>query len=175
MKVGFTFEDGKGNTYSLNQINLVSYDSTKREYKAPGISLEVLNPFRGLRIKFRGYLNKKGTNELVFVKMRILWFAISNIFDFQCDHNKEFIEKQLNTKSSKLEEIKFENRFEQLGQMKGTVQFEGQEEEELFLWGNKSKKYEEPDENRKIDRLFGYSKVCSMNLFQNYFEFYGFI
>ncbi|CAG2105185.1 unnamed protein product [Medioppia subpectinata] len=140
--VSFHFEDGKGGIYEMNEQNLVPYDKHKREYKAPGISLEVLNPFRRLRIKFRGYLTKSGSNEVVFVKMRLLWIAISNVFDFECDHNKDFIECDLknNSKFKSMDEIKFENRFEQMGQMKGTFQVDHQNEEKLFLWGNKSKK-----------------------------------
>ncbi|CAG2105187.1 unnamed protein product [Medioppia subpectinata] len=158
--VSFHFEDGKGGIYEMNEQNLVPYDKHKREYKAPGISLEVLNPFRRLRIKFRGYLTKSGSNEVVFVKMRLLWIAISNVFDFECDHNKDFIECDLknNSKFKSMDEIKFENRFEQMGQMKGTFQVDHQNEEKLFLWGNKSKKYTEENNGRKISRLFGYSK-----------------
>ena len=160
--IGFNIEDGKGNTYYMNEQNLVSFDKNKRQYKAPGISLEVLNPFRRLRIKFRGYLTKKGTNELVFVKIRLLWIAISNVFDFECHHNKNFIEQEWqNSKIKKSKHIAFENRFEQLGQMKGTIQFDDQNEEKLFLWGNKSKKYEQKNICRKVFRLFGYSKVKS--------------
>ena len=146
----------------MREQNLMPFDKTKREYKAPGVSLEILSPFRRLRIKFRGFLTKKGTNDLVFVKMRVLWIATSSVLDFECDHNPVFIENQTkkSSKSVKFEEIKFENRFEQLGQMKGTVQFEAQNEEKLFLWGNQSKKFEEVGENREIHRFFGYSKVC---------------
>ncbi|CAG2162538.1 unnamed protein product [Oppiella nova] len=120
--------------------NLVPYDKHKREYKAPGISLEILNPFRRLRIKFRGYVTKRGSNKLVFLKMRLLWIAMSNVFDFECDHKREFIESELksNSKLKSLDEIKFENRFEQMGQMKGTFQADDRDEEKLkdgyFIW-----------------------------------------
>ena len=146
----------------MKEQNLVPYYHNKREYKGPGLSLEVLSPFRRLRIKFRGFLTNRETNQLVFTKMRVLWIATSNVFDFECDHNKRFIEKEIrkNSKSTKFEKIKFENRFEQLGQMKGTVLFEGQNECKLFLWGNRSKTYKELNENLKVYRLFGYSKVC---------------
>ncbi len=153
--IRFTFEDGKGNTYCMNELNLISYDRNKREYKAPGISLEILNPFRRLRIKFRGYLHKNGSNELVFVKLRMLWISISNVFDLQCDHNQQFIAQEIKDSNK---EIKFEDRFEQFGQMKGTIQFENDSEEKVFLWGNKSKRYSDQI-NREIHRFFGYSKV----------------
>ena len=156
--VNFTFEDGKGNTYTLNELNLVPFDKNKCEYKAPGISLEILNPFRRLRIKFRGYLHKNGSNELVFVKFRILWIAVSNVFDLECDHNKQFIAQEMKNSKINISKVKFENRFEQFGQMKGMIQFDKEPEQKLFLWGNKSKKYVgECDE--KFYRLFGYSKV----------------
>lgn len=137
------------------------FEKSKREYKAHGISLEVLSPFRRLRIKFRGFLTKNNSNELVFVKIRLLWIAISNVFDFESDNKKEFIEEELkkNSITKSFSEIKFENRFEQLGQMKGTVQIEDQNEENLFLWGSKSKKFNEHNQKRRIKRLFGYSKV----------------
>ena len=161
IKVSFHFEDGKGGIYEMVEQNLVPYDKHKREYKAPGISLEILSPFRRLRIKFRGYVTKRGSNKLVFLKMRLLWIAMSNVFDFECDHKREFIESELksNSKMKSMDEIKFENRFEQMGQMKGTFQADDCDEEKLFLWGNKSKKYEEENSRRKIYRLFGYSKV----------------
>ena len=161
IKVCLAYEDGKGNMYHMNQQNLMPFDKTKREYKAPGIALEVLSPFRRMRIKFRGFLTKNDSKELTFVKIRLLWIAISNVFDFESDHKKEFIEKELkkNSSSKSFSDIKFENRYEQLGQMKGTVQIEDQNDDNLFLWGSKSKKFDESNRNRKITRLFGYSKV----------------
>jgi len=158
INVDLTFEDGKGNTYLMNEINLIPYDKNKREYKGPEISLEILNPFRRLRIKFRGYLRKTGSDELVCVKFRLLWIAISNVFDLQCDHNQQFIREEILKNSNSQNEIEFEDRFEQFGQMKGTIQFNNCPEENVFMWGNKSKKYVD-ESNRKIDRLFGYSKV----------------
>jgi hypothetical protein len=158
ISVDFNFEDGKGNTYRMNEQNLVPYDRNIREYKAPGISLEILNPFRRLRIRFRGYLHKNDSNELVFVKFRLLWIAISNVFDLQCDHNQEFITQEISQSNTEVSNIKHEDRFEQFGQMKGTIQLNNKPEEKVFLWANKSKKYDE-DCDRKVQRLFGYSKV----------------
>ncbi len=161
ISVDFTFEDGKGNTYRMNEQNLVPYDRNKLEYKAPGISLQILNPFRRLRIKFRGYLRKNDLNELVFVKFRLLWIAISNVFDLQCDHNQQFIAQEISNfcqSNTQISNIKHEDRFEQFGQMKAIIQFNNEPQEKVFLWGNKSKKYYE-DCDRQVDRLFGYSKV----------------
>jgi hypothetical protein len=88
---------------------------------------------------------------LIFVKFRLLWIAISNVFDLQCDHNQQFIAQEIckgSELNTEVSNIKHEDRF----------QFNNEPEEKVFLWGNKSKKYDE-DCDRKVQRLFGYSKV----------------
>ena len=48
-----------------------------------------------------------------------------------------------------------QNRFEQWGQIKGTVQFDDNPLRVIYLWGIKSKTYEEPCSGNI--RLYGYN------------------
>ena len=51
--------------------------------------------------------------------------------------------------------MKFQNRFEQWGQMKGTVQIDEDQLRVVYLWGLKSKSYDEPISGDV--RFYGYS------------------
>lgn len=163
--VKLVFRDEDQIIYELNEEELVSVstDSPLIEYKFAGISVEVLSPFRKLRIKVRGYLRRKDTNDLIFAKFRLFLTSISNIFDFENDFCDEFIAKELSslTNGSKPKDtnIEFEDRFEQFSQIKGNIKFENLPEKELYLWGSKSKQYlTEPNTNVKSIRIYGFSK-----------------
>jgi hypothetical protein len=50
-----------------------------------------------------------------------------------------------------------EDRYEQWGQITGTIQFENEQNRLLFLWGNKAKQYIENDKKQTITRVYGFS------------------
>src|SRR5437764_6335005 len=60
-----------------------------------------------------------------------------------------------------LKKVEFQTRYEQFGQLKGTVQFESEPSEEIFLWGARCKTHlpkVEPKIKRKIIRVMGFTK-----------------
>jgi hypothetical protein len=160
--IDFLFRDDDQIVYELNEEELVTIPSDRsvNEYKIAGIAVEVLNPFRKLRIKVRAYLKRKDTNELIFAKFRLFWTSISNIFDFENDFCDEFIAKELSSATNSTNTgIQFEDRFEQLGQIKGDLQFENLSHKELYLWGFKAKQYlNQTNNNLKSTRIYGFSK-----------------
>ena len=93
-KINFKLYDNN-NLYSLNEQEEVDFNENLSEYKIAGISLEILAPLKSYRIKIRNYLYKNNTNELVFVKSRLFWFAISDCFDLSSDFDENFIAKEL--------------------------------------------------------------------------------
>lgn len=91
-RVDFEIKDETGNVYTLNEEDNVQL-ATHNQYKVAGIAVEVLAPMRRARVKVRAYLRKKGTDELVYVKIRLLWLALSNTFDFASDYDCLFTAK----------------------------------------------------------------------------------
>ncbi len=94
--VQLIFKDENGSVYELNESDLLEIKSNVvlKEYTIAGLKIEVLSPFRKLRIKFRGYLRNKDKNELIFTRFRLFWSPLSNIFDFQNDFDHQFIAKE---------------------------------------------------------------------------------
>jgi len=155
----------------MEEVQLVATAKNGREYKARGLSVEVLCPYKRLRIKLRGYLRKNDSpNDLVFVRSRMIWLSTSNVFDSKCDHDSQFIEKEILERNCNLNQhagnisVNFEDCLEQMGQFKGTIQFENEKQEEIFLWGSKRKRFNKKNElssDMSIKRLIGYSKVIT--------------
>ena len=155
------FDDNSGNYYSLLEENS-EVEYKKKEYRVNGLGLEILSPFRRKRIKFRGYL-LKNDKQLVYVKFRFLWFGFSRVHDFTNDFDDYFMAKELTKSNGNLIcEQKFEDRFEQFGQMKGIFEEENQEKRDLYFWGSISKKYlmtkTKNPLNRRIIRICGYNR-----------------
>lgn len=153
-----TIKTDDGVVYELNESAEIDMnDNNTTEYRIGSIRIQVLCPFRRLRIKIRGYLKKKGSNELVFAKIGLFWIALSNTFDFQNDFDDKFIAKELSKSSES--EVQFENRIEQFGQLKGVIQIENDSEKELYLWGIRAKSFlTSGDENISAVRIYGYNK-----------------
>jgi len=160
--VKLKFKDDDQIVYELDEEEIVSIpkDRAVNEYKMAGVAVEVLCPFRRLRIKVRAYFRRKDTNQLVFAKFRFFWTSISNTFDFENDFSDQFIAKELSSSTNnKNTSIQFEDRFEQFGQMKGDVQFESLPHKEVYLWGSKAKQYLTQTNNTlKSTRIYGFSK-----------------
>ncbi len=102
--VNLIFKDENGFVYELNESDSLQIRSndTLREYKIAGLTLEVLCPFRKLRIKVRGYLRRKDTNQLIYTRFRLFWCPLSNVFDFQNDFDDQFIAKEFSSLGEKL-------------------------------------------------------------------------
>jgi hypothetical protein len=154
-RISLRFEDNDANIYTLEEETSVKY--TQNEYKLCGFGFEIMFPFRRNRLKFRGYLRKNG-EQLVYTRIRLLWLAISRVYDFNNDFDDGFLAKEL-AKQSNVKDIYTENRFEQFGQMKGTFQIEKSEPKIIYLWGSKCKSYLTSIDNQKFVRIFGYSKT----------------
>ena len=80
--ISLRFDDNDGNYYILDEESNVEFK--KKEYKVSGLTIEILAPFKRKTIKFRGYLTKNG-QQLVFVKFRFVWLALSRVYDFTHD------------------------------------------------------------------------------------------
>ncbi len=102
--VNLIFKDQNGLVYELDESDSLQIRSneTLRKYKIAGLTLEVLCPFRKLRIKVRGYLRRKDTNELIYTRFHLFWSPLSNVFDFQNDFDDQFIAKELSSLGNKL-------------------------------------------------------------------------
>ncbi|CAG2109509.1 unnamed protein product [Medioppia subpectinata] len=155
--VRLIFRDENQLIYELNENDLLTIETIGdiKQYRIVGLSVEVLAPFRKLRIKFRGYLRNRETNELIFSRFSLFWCPLSNVFDFQNDFDRKYIAKELS--SLGIKQLIEEERHEQWGQLVGSVQFDTQLSKQLFLWGNKSKQYVNSWDNRKVTRIYGFS------------------
>lgn len=116
-------------------------------------------------------------DNLVFIKIRFLWTPVSGPFDLSYDHDSGFLAQELSSHSgnrtdfeSQLESY-YENRYEQYGQTKGTLQIEAEPERVLYFWGGRSMTFVSvsPDyshsdcsldySSRKFLRILGYNQV----------------
>ena len=151
------FKDDNQVIYEIEENELLTIDSNKklRQYKLAGLTIQILNPYRKLRIRFRGLLKRRDTNQLVYSRFVLFWSALTNLFDLQNDFNNQYIAKELS--SLGISEFKAEDRHEQWGQVSGTVQFECETTKEVFLWGNKSKQLFDDNFTRKVTRVYGLS------------------
>ncbi|XP_054166684.1 prodigiosin synthesizing transferase PigC-like [Oppia nitens] len=153
--------DDNNDCYTLEETQEVEY--RKGEYRVSGLGLEILSAFRRKRIKFRGYL-LKNNKEVVYIQFRFLWYAFSRIYDYTHDFDDYFMAQELaiSAKSDKTEsqlKDRFEDRFEQFGQIKGTFREEKTSERNLYFWGSISKKFLKTNQNKRtINRIFGYTK-----------------
>lgn len=158
VEVDFKLKDKNGDIFCLQDSGQqkIKADEDVREYKVGGLGLELLVPFRKYRLKFRGYLRKNGSDdEIVYARIRLLWLTLSNTFDFKHDLYSSFFAKETARNNSA---IFGEDRYEQFGQFKGTVQFENEPISEIYLWGSRCKKYlpKAGDPQLKYLRIYGY-------------------
>lgn len=154
-EVRLRLDDNYGNCFTLEEESNVQFRD--REYKACGLIVEVLSPFRKKRIRFRGYLTKNG-NELVYVKFRFLWNSFSRVHDLTTDFSKTFMAKELIRANNLSTEQLCEDRLSQFGHFKGTFDEEDLPQRELFFWGAINKKYlEEKPIERRITRIVGFT------------------
>lgn len=119
--------------------------------------MQILSPFRVLRLTFRGYLRRKESGQLKFAKLRFFWQPLSNVCDLKRDYDDVYLARQLARQGISIP-VKLEDRFEQFGQLRGTVEFDEEPLREVYLWGQKCKKYPNGNSGRRIIRLFGYDK-----------------
>ncbi|XP_054152656.1 prodigiosin synthesizing transferase PigC-like [Oppia nitens] len=125
-------------------------------YRIAGLTIEVLEPFRKLRIKYRGYLRRKCSTEevdeqspLVYTKLTLFWSSLTNVYDFVGCYDTGYLAKQLSGSgvrqpmdNTNIDEF----RHEQCGHMTGSVQFDetiasADNTRQLSLWGTKLKHY----------------------------------
>ena len=160
--------EGSGNTYEATESGVVidNYDNDDKQnnyYQFAGLSIEVIEPFRTIRIKFRGYLKNSNNNKLIFTRIRMLWAANSKVYDFQNDFNLSFLSNELSSnESSKITKYHIlKDRYAQSGHMRGIIQFESEPEKEIYLWGCRNKEIigERSNDEIRLTRLMGYSKV----------------
>lgn len=154
--VSLRFDDNDGNSYTLEDHTNVEHRD--REYRVSGLAIDILSPFRRKRITFRGYLTKNH-NQLVYVRFRFLWIAMSRVYDFTHDFDDSFMAKEWIDCKTKMSEPVVEDRIEQMGQMKGTFEEDNRPQRVLYFWGSIAKKYWSTlPINRRIIRIVGYNK-----------------
>lgn len=179
LELTFELDQGDGIVYRCEAQKLISNSDDNYKYKTNEFSLEILNPFRLIRISFRGFLTKKVQNSnsnikddsspnIKFAKIRLFWYNVSDVFDSKKDIDLAAISKQFardgNTSIGEVNNIEFEDTYYQDGQLKGTVEIDGQSEEDIFLWGSRVKKFIAQDDNKIYSRTFGYSLVSMVEL-----------
>ena len=154
--VRLLFKDENQLIYELNESDLLTIESNNqlKEYKIAGLTVQVLSPYRKLRIRVRALLRRRDTNELVYSRIRFFLCPLSNIFDFQNDFDNKYIAKELSALG--ITDFKTEDRHEQWAQLRGTVQIGDDPTKEVFLWGNKSKQYLNDNFRRKVTRIYGF-------------------
>ena len=154
--VRLVFKDENQLIYELNENDLLTIESNNqlKQYRIAGLTIQVLSPFRKLRIRVRGLLKRRDTNELIYSKFWFFWSPLSNVFDFQNDFDTKYIAKELSALGVK--DFKTEDRHEQWGQLHGTVQIGDDSSKQVFLWGNKSKQYINNEFKRKVTRIYGF-------------------
>ncbi|XP_055937267.1 putative phosphoenolpyruvate synthase isoform X2 [Argiope bruennichi] len=137
-------------------------------FYACGLQIRCLSPMRKWRISFNGLLqqcnsenNDKSSKKIVHVKFSFIWLSIArgretNI-DFSCkDLATAFANASHNIDFKDLKCFyAFQNRYEQWGQLMGTVCVKGKEEE-LYLWCCKT---------RISDRPLWHEDVCFANFY----------
>ncbi|RWS28461.1 uncharacterized protein B4U80_12792 [Leptotrombidium deliense] len=159
--VNLCFKDGNY-LYDFNGSDLNTNTSSTR-YEVNGFSLQLLSPFRRWRICFTGNLKRTDINtheeQNVFASIRMLWYSLSAVFDMQTDNHISLISQTVKDFNAN-DEYFFEDRYEQYGQLKGTVQFESDETKTIILWGNKCKSFFDKNRNQSsnIRRLYGFVK-----------------
>ncbi|RWS27704.1 uncharacterized protein B4U80_12851 [Leptotrombidium deliense] len=152
IKLQLSLKITESEEYSIEEQYFLSVIGLKpNEYKCGPLSIEILSPFRKLRIKFRGYLKNENTGEFNFAQLRLHWYSLSNVFDHKCSFDSNYIAKQLVKNNSKTIEV--EDRIEQFGNIKGTVKIESESEKQIFLWGLRSKNI--CDKGLRASRLIG--------------------
>lgn len=164
VSVRLVLNDGN-EAYELTESTLSSLNSSK--YSVGGLNVELISPLRCIRLQFRGYLKNVKSNQSNFIKFRLLWQASSEVFDYRLDSDETFFVNELckhkNSQNGKQisagKVIDFEDRFEQFGQIKGTIQIENETEREIYLWGSRKKHWFEEDSGLVSRTLHGYSKV----------------
>lgn len=169
VSVKLVFNDGN-DFYELIESTYTPLHSSK--YSVGGLNVEIISPLRCIRLQFRGYL-KNQIGETCFMKFRLLWQTSSEVFDYRLDfddvfmgnelcsqRNSQNVDKGLIKQLSVGKIIDFENRFEQYGQIKGTIQIESEAEKEIYLWGSRRKHFSSEDSDLVSRTLYGYSKVC---------------
>ncbi|RWS04540.1 Cleft lip and palate transmembrane protein 1-like protein, partial [Dinothrombium tinctorium] len=145
----------RNTVYTLNEEYLLPVSDLKsKEYKIGSLFLEVLNPFRRFRLKFRGYLREEKSDELVYVRFRLHWFSNTSVYDHKCSFETLFAAQQFAKNGCK--SFEFENRLEQFGQIKGTVNIESEPQKQILLWGARSKTFN--SKNVNSSRFYGIAK-----------------
>jgi len=93
--------------------------------------------------------------------MRLLWVSNSEVFDFKSNCDTNYLAKQLSRSNVGIDRV-FEDRYVGCGQLKGIIQLENEKEEEIYLWGSRSKSINS-NENHNEDSekcvIMAYSEV----------------
>ena len=152
--------DANGDVYSLNEEDVVEFNST--EYKGCGLAYKSLQPNKIARIKFRGYLQRNDETKLVYVRIRFLCLFFSKTFDHQRQFDRKFLAKELSDRLIDFDSVEnvLENCIEQFCQIKGTFQVESQEERELFFLGSIGRRFFQNTGTvpRKVMKICGFNK-----------------
>lgn len=98
------------------------------------LRLEFVFPFRTVRLLFIGFLRDDRQNTLRHVHLRAYWLCLGKVFDSLADFNVAWRKKQT--------QMVAEDRFEQWGQIKASVQVDDSAQRSIYLWGIKSKAYD---------------------------------
>ncbi|RWS30385.1 putative phosphoenolpyruvate synthase-like protein [Leptotrombidium deliense] len=160
LKANLLYKEGD-DIYEYEDTDVINKHHS-HAYRLHGLRIQILSPFRKTRITFRGIVRKRSTNSKqwneVFVKFYLIWYPLSKAFDFKHDNKASFIAIDVTLNDFDVSTA-FEDRYEQYGQLKGTIQIESSASKNLFLWGNKCKKFcdHNSNVNKTWKRMFAFS------------------
>ncbi|XP_035212455.1 uncharacterized protein LOC118186462 isoform X2 [Stegodyphus dumicola] len=117
-------------------------------FHSSGLQIRCLTPLRKWRISFNGLLQKLQKQEsekeeeleLTHVRFSFVWLAMSVVEDLNIDFNAKDLAESIANASHDItaEDIScftsMQNRYEQWGQLMGTLNIKGKDEKELYLW-----------------------------------------
>lgn len=148
-------------TYTPRQSNVHPYLT---QYGREGAQLRVfiLDPQRKYRILFRGYMqvtDESDNKQTVFVKLNLLVFTTSKVYDFLNDHDLNSMARQaakVGTCCPPVESI-LHDRFEHNIKLIGEYSISGTEKQQLHLWGFHARQFVgQAGERPECKRILGH-------------------
>ncbi|CAL1271880.1 unnamed protein product [Larinioides sclopetarius] len=138
-----------GKIYQLQEtFGIQQTGCDKRIFSCGGLKIHYLLPMRRWRIYFNGLLKETSedgisSNKKVHVKFALLWRASTDPFDFRTDVNNKALTSSIarakwNQCKPPLEKLfKALDFYAQCGIIMGTVSIDGNDEQELYLFGER--------------------------------------
>lgn len=138
-----------------------AYIASENMFSSSGLQIKCLSPLRKWRISFNGILQKFNSqiekdDELTHVRFSFIWLAMSGVQEQNFAYTQNDLAKAFMNKSYSLSEKdlkcvhELQNRYDQWGQMMGTIMLNGESEKELYFWSIRTRIMDSPLWNKDI-------------------------